>query len=532
MNIELPSLYAHQVLMKDRSRAALTRDRRVILCAPPGTGKTRLAKWILGASANRVPNDNQTGKVLFAVQKRGLVDNASNSFLETPELPHGVVMSGSPTAWGERVQVASIDTLLSWFVKPDGYDSNITFDLIVYDETHSHLPKLTRFLNHHDQMRLEQGKHPAYVLGLTATPQCKGLADVYADIIPGPPPQWLIDNRFLSPFKYLGGKKGRLGQLIKRGGEFTKSSVDAAFAGMQGDMVRDWLKYAAGRPTVGFFPRRSHAKEAQQDLIKAGLRTAYVDGDTSDEERHRIFWELDNGNLDYLCNVQVVERGTDIPAIACVQLCVAIGSLTRYLQMIGRGSRVHSSKADCLVLDHGGNVSRHGLFEDDQHWSLDMSRSDSDAEGSRPTIECPQCSAIYRGGRCRECGYEPTPKERTSQGLEFDGEELRPITKKSKDNSALDPQQLMCQALFVAGQSGRSWKQAVRMFYRECEKQGKRHRVPKTITIAGHRYLMLPAGHPKGGRKVAGLFPVTVKKGHGGEFDLGPITADKAGIAG
>jgi superfamily II DNA or RNA helicase len=83
------------------------------------------------------------------------------------------------------------------------------------------------------------------------------------------------------------------------------------------------------------------AKDAAAALEAAGLRVAYVDGETPDEERRGIFRQLNYHQIDYLCNVQVVERGTDIPGIQCVQLCVAIGSIVRYRQMVGRGSRVH-----------------------------------------------------------------------------------------------------------------------------------------------------------------------------------------------
>lgn len=517
--IELPSLYQHQEELRDRTRASLQKHRRVILTAPPGVGKTRVAKWILGASANREQGENQSGLSLFAVHRRGLVDNASNSFAEDPRLRHGVIMSGVKPAYGARVQVASIDTLLSWFLEGGQYDTSLTFDLIVYDETHSHLAKLAKFLEHHDAYRKELGLHPAYVIGLSATPEAKGLADVFREIVLGPPTQWLIDNHFLSPFRYFRATQGRLGLLIKRGGEFTEESVSNAMAGLSGDLVRDWKRFADGRPTVGFFPRRQHAQEARVELEGAGLRVAYVDGDTDDTTRHRIFWELNNHKIDYLCNVQVVERGTDIPRIGCVQLCTAIGSLVRYRQMIGRGSRVHPEKTDCIVIDHGGNA-RHGFFEDDPLWSLDRSKKDSGEVGTRPTIECPHCQAIYRGGKCRQCGYEPTPKERRSQGLEFDGAELQEVTKREKGpRKVQDAETLMLMSLYKAGKTGRTWKQAVGMFLGMAKQQGTKYRVPKRVTVAGHTYRMLPFGDPASGLRVQHLFPFTVERGnHSGEF--------------
>lgn len=519
--IILPTLYGHQEKLRDDTRTSLARNRRVLLCAAPGVGKTRIAKWILGASANREPNPNQSGRSLFAVHRRGLVDNAINSFREDPALAHGVIMSGRDTAYGHRIQVASIDSLLSWFIENDTYRVDLTFDLIVFDEAHSHHSKFARFLKYHDTKRDALGLHPAYVIGPTATPKATGLADVYKDIVQGPATQWLIDNRFLSPYRYFRATEGHLELLVKRGEEFTKSSVCAAMDGLAGDLVRDWKKFAEGRPTVGFFPRRSHAKDAMAQLQAAGLRVAYVDGETPDEDRPSLFNALNNHYIDYLANVQVVDRGTDIPRIGCVQVCVAIASLVRWRQMIGRGSRRHPDKTDCLVLDHGGNLKRGlGFFEDDPAWNLDNTTKDPGQVGVRPTIECPQCHAVYRGGKCRQCGYEPTPKERRAQGLVFDGQELKEVTRaEEKGPKPKSAKELMVSALYRAGKSGRTWKQAVGMFLRACEEQGTTHRVPSSVEVDGHRYKMIRYGSDDAGRRVDILYPFTPVGGkHGGDY--------------
>jgi len=518
--IALPSLYPHQEDLRDRTRAALAKHGRVILCAQTGMGKTRTAKWILGASANREPLPNQTGRSLFCVHRRGLVDNASDSFSEDPALPHAVIMSGRETAYGRRVQVASIDTLLSWFIENGTYPSDVTFDLIVWDEAHSHHPKFAKFLKYHDDRRESLGQRPAYVIGLTATPQAQGLADVYKEIVLGPSTQWLIDNHFLSPFRYFRATQGRLGLLVKRGGEFTKDSEAAAMDGLAGDLVRDWKRFADGRPTVGFFPRRSHAQDARAQLEAAGLRVGYVDGETEDAARKTIFSQLNHHQIDYLCNVQVVERGTDIPRIGCVQLCVAIGSVVRYRQMVGRGSRVHPDKTDCLVLDHGGNILRHGFFEDDPLWSLDITTKEPGEQGARPTIECPKCQAIYRGGRCRNCGYEPSRAERRGQGLEFNGVELVEVSREEKPANVRSAEQLMISAMYAAGRAGRTWKQACAIFRRMSEKQGTSDKVPASVVVGGHRYRCPRYGSDDANRRVAQLYPFTVQRGHGGEYEV------------
>jgi len=520
--IELPDLYLHQSDQKERVRAALAKHGRVILNAPQGGGKTRMSKWILGAAMNRKPGEKASGRYLWCVHRRGLVDNAVASFGEAPQLPHGTIMSGADTSYGHQIQVASIDSLLSWFIESDKYRSDLTFDLIIFDESHSHVSKLARFLKYHDAKRESLGLHAAYVIGLTATPQAKGLADIYKEIIPGPPTKWLIEQGYLSPFRYFAATQGKLGLLVKRGGEFTKDSVSAAMNGMAGDLVRDWKRFAEGRPTLGFFPRRSHAREAAQELEAAGLRVEYVDGETDDDERRRIFRRLNDHETDYLVNVQVVERGTDIPRIGCVQLCVATNSLVRYRQLIGRGSRRHPAKKDCYILDHGNNVKRmapYGLFEDDPPWSLDITTKNPGEAGTRPTIECPRCSAIYRGGRCANCGYEPTPRERRAQGLDFDGSELKEFIPEKKPPSVRSAEDLMVSAMYIAGKSGRTWRQCCGIFKGLNEKQGSNYRVPSQVTVGGCQYRMIRYGSRDSNRRVSILYPFTVSRGeHGGDY--------------
>ena len=488
--MSLPNLYDHQVKVVDDTRAALARHRRVILCGRTGFGKSVCAKWIAGKVAE---NDK---KVVLAVHRRGLVDNLSQAFTESPELRHGVIMSQEETRSTLPIQIASIDTLLSWYCEGE-YDGP-EFDLIVFDEAHAHHSKLVKFVRAH-------GGDP-FVIGLTATPEADGLPEFYNKIVKGPSAEWLEQHNYAASFSYLCGRKGRLDQLVKQGERFTDASQDTAMKGLQGEFVRDWLKHAETRPTVGFFPRLSHAQEASVALEEAGVDAGYVDGQTPDDVRRDMFRRLGCGQLQYICNVGVIERGTNIPQIACIQLCLAIGSKKRYLQMLGRGSRTCEGKADTLVLDHGGNVHRHGLYTDEVNWSLDQSTKKIKDQAVRSTIECPQCQAIYRGGRCRQCGYEPSVKERKSQGLEFDGSELVPY-KPRRRKRVQDPEKLLISCLYRAARSGRTYSQACGMASGIAKRDGFKMKWPKQLFI-GNQKLELPRwGSPDQTRRVVDLYP-------------------------
>lgn len=504
----IPSLRDYQQDMKDRASQAFRRHRSVILQAGPGAGKTRTAKAIAGTAVSRPIAGNKTGMVLFAVYGRGLVNNASDSFNEDPPLPHGIIMSQSQTNWRHRVQVGSIDTLLSWYCNGDEYESETTFDLVIFDEAHAHNKKIERFMRLHNAKRQALGLCPGFLLGLSATPEAKGLGDVYGELVMGPTNQWLIDKGHLSPFRYVCGTEGKLDELVVRAGRFTDASQHKAMDGLTGDLVRDWKRYGQNRPTIGFFRFLSHAREAQELLIENGIRAEYVDGKTPDEERISLFDRLGNGDIEYLCNVGVVARGTNIPEIACVQLCLAINELKDYLQKIGRGSRI-STWPDCVVIDHGGNVKRLGYFEDEHDWVIDTSKEKTTKPKPRASIECPTCNEIYRGGRCPNCEYEPTNEERAVKGLAFDGSQLVEISKDSgksdKPNKQQTNEQILISSLY-RGKNKMTWKQVYGMASSTAKKQGTKFQCPKTFFVGGREYESIHWKHPDSNRRVANLF--------------------------
>jgi DNA repair protein RadD len=114
------------------------------------------------------------------------------------------------------------------------------------------------------------------------------------------------------------------------------------------------------------------------------------------------------GDLRYLCNVNVLTTGFDAPHIDCVALVRPTMSPGLFSQMCGRGFRLHEGKENCLVLDFGGNVLRHG--------PVDAIRvtSATRGTGAAPAKECPACQAVIAAGfaRCPQCDYEFPPPQR------------------------------------------------------------------------------------------------------------------------
>ena len=80
------------------------------------------------------------------------------------------------------------------------------------------------------------------------------------------------------------------------------------------------------------------------------------------------------------------------------------------MQSVGRGSRPADNKNDCIILDHAGNVLRHGFPYDDREWSLDgakkKSRGKKDDEPDVNIATCTECFAIFEKklSHCPACG--------------------------------------------------------------------------------------------------------------------------------
>lgn len=150
---------------------------------------------------------------------------------------------------------------------------------------------------------------------------------------------------------------------------------------------------------------------------KHGIDCGFVCGETPDGERDELLTRFrgeqrglfQHPPLKYLCNVNVLTTGFDAPNVDCVVLLRPTLSAGLYYQMVGRGFRLHPGKANCLVLDYGGNVLRHGPVD-----QLQVVEKRGDGTGEAPAKECPSCRALIAPAysNCPQCGHAFPPPER------------------------------------------------------------------------------------------------------------------------
>jgi len=221
----------------------------------------------------------------------------------------------------------------------------------------------------------------------------------------------LIVQNYICPLKTKAGRrKADTSSLHLRGGEFIAGEVEAL---MDDDFLvrsacEEILDQTQDRNSVLIFASSvKHARHIQLN-IESGHECGFVCGDTLPFERAQTLERFKDGSLKYLVNVNVLTTGFDAPNIDCVALLRPTNSPGLFYQMVGRGFRLHPSKENCLVLDFGGNIIRHGPVD-----ALQIKDS-SKGDGEAPAKECPDCQALIHAAyaTCPECGYEFPPPER------------------------------------------------------------------------------------------------------------------------
>ena len=138
------------------------------------------------------------------------------------------------------------------------------------------------------------------------------------------------------------------------------------------------------------------------------------DGQTPKDERGKAVRAYADGHIDVLTNVALFGEGFDLSSLAgrdvpieCVSLLRPTMSLSLHLQQIGRSLRPKPKPA--IILDHAGNMMRHGFPDDDFDWSLSAREKKNRGNGKEPQIAIRQCEMCYFVHRpapaCPNCGH-------------------------------------------------------------------------------------------------------------------------------
>jgi DNA repair protein RadD len=388
-------LRAYQTDLVERLRASYRNGHRApLLQLATGGGKTIVfCEVARGAHA-------RGNRVLVVAHRRELIAQAGAK-LTWAGVSHGIIAAGFPPAPDAMVQVGSVQTLARrlHLLPP--------FNLLILDECHH--ARAAQWA------RLIDSQPGAKLLGVTATParlDGKGLGahcgGCFDDLISGPSIAELVDGEYLSPARYfVPDLRVDLSGLRVQAGDWVAADLAARVdqKAITGDAVAKYRELADHRPAIAFCALVSHAEHVAEQFREAGYRAASVDGKMAKPDRDRLIAGLGTGEIEVLPSCDLISEGLDVPALGGVILLRPTKSLVLHMQQIGRGMRPAPGKDALIVLDHVGNIRRHGRPDFERIWTLDGVEK---PHGEAPLRICPECQAANPIGaeECEVCGFE------------------------------------------------------------------------------------------------------------------------------
>ena len=402
----------------DETRARLRTNRRVLIQLATGGGKTVIAAKMFGTAVSKGL------RAWFICHRDFLLQQTSLTF-DKVGIPHSFIASGYDYNPNAAVQICSINTLARRI------DRLTPPHLRGYDEAH-HIAaagwaKVQGWCGNF-------GKD----IGFSATPirlDGKGLDKHFDDMVIGPTTADLIERGFLSEYKAFAPSTPDLSGVHTRGGDYAADELSAVMDEGQiiGDMVRHYRKYADGLKTIYFCVSIVHSKHVAATFNASGIRARHLDGNSSTQERAAAAFAMANGELDVICNVDLFGEGYDLAAqtrlditIEAVGLCRPTKSLALLRQQCGRALRPKDKPA--MILDHAGNLMKHGLPDQEPEWSL-AGLGKNKGNGAAPVRQCPVCFGVHpaQQTKCPYCGHVYEAQELGGRVVEEVAGELKEI---------------------------------------------------------------------------------------------------------
>ena len=377
-------------------------DLPPVVVMPTGSGKTPVI-------ATLCRNWVREGKrVLVLAHVRELLQQAVEKLhVVDPALHVGVCCAGLGRKQTRTpIVVASVQTACR-ISKRFG-----PFDRVIIDEAHrvSAQDGTTYLALLNSQRQLNAN---IQLLGLTATPfrldsgPICGPEQIFGAVCYEVGVRQLIDDGYLSPLvTRVGDASVDTSSIRINAGEFVQREAQAAMG--RDDRVRaacaEIVAASVGRRGILIFCTGvEHAEKVVAELRnRHAVECGLVTGAMASGARDRVIGRFRKGDLRFLANVGVLTTGFDAPHVDLVALLRPTFSPGLYSQMVGRGFRLAPGKSDCVVLDFGGNIARHGPV--DAVWA-DLPRH---LDGDAPSKVCPDCGERVAAGyrRCPACGYE------------------------------------------------------------------------------------------------------------------------------
>lgn len=429
---ELPTdLWPHQRIgIRGVIAAAQADQRRLVLTAPCGAGKTRMmTELIEWATSAGMPTALYTSRRMLFRQTCRVLTNHGIEF--------GMRASGEETALLRNIQLCMTQSELSAVYKKQKRTLHRA-KLVLIDEIHMQGGAAMQ------QIIQDHYAAGAIIVAFTATPlDLEGEWDKL--IVAGSNSDLRRCGAHVPAICYCPDTPDlKHIKKYKVGEDLTDKENNKAIMrpGVFGRVFDHWQRLnPEAKPTILFGPDVAGSMHFAENFFAKGVSAAHIDAkniwlngqhlESNDENRAMLLEKSESGELTVLCNRFVLREGIDLPHIAHCIMATVFGSLQSYLQSGGRVIRSHPSLTEVTVQDHGGNYVRHGSLNADRDWELGQTAYKTtgiraEAMREKPDLEpiiCPKCGAgRLSGSKCinSACGYAYEKRSRTV--VQIDGE--------------------------------------------------------------------------------------------------------------
>lgn len=321
--------------------------QRALLISATGTGKTYLSAFDIAAT--------RPERVLFVAHRQRILEASLASYrLVLGDAYSYGLFAGASTCTDATCLFAMATTLARHL---DQFDP-LAFDYIVVDETHrAGAESYRKILSHFA---------PAFVLGMTATPQRSDHYDIFAlfnhIIAYRITLQDALAEDMLAPFHYYGVADLSIDDLESDDPALFNRLTSAARVDHIVTALENYSVGKTNRRGLIFCSRNNEARALSRELNDRGYRTRAVSGEDPDEVRDQAIDDLENGRLEYLLSVDILNEGVDIPSLNQIIMLRPTQSAIVFVQQLGRGLRKAPGKECVLVLDFIGNYQNNYLI--------------------------------------------------------------------------------------------------------------------------------------------------------------------------
>ena len=181
-----------------------------------------------------------------------------------------------------------------------------------------------------------------------------------------------------------------------------------------GDVLKYYRQLGDNRQAIAYCTSVKHSEQTAKMFCDNGISAISIDGSMSQKERNKRMDMFRRGDVQILCNCNLISEGVTLPNASVALLLRPSMSLPLFIQQACRVlTPVVGKKA--VIIDFVNNVQRHGLPTETHNWSLSQSvhkRKEFNDDGTLSIRQCENCFRCFQGNKCPYCGIEHIPKGR------------------------------------------------------------------------------------------------------------------------